>query len=170
MGGDSSLVLTGGMGGKYSSLVTEYSGVGGDDVSVTKFPSLKTGRLNHACGFYKKDGRQILIVTGGKGEGPGTGGKTLDSTEIYDTLHEDKGSWVAAPSLPSARSGIVGASVSGVFHISGGSETVGGEELGEILAWNPVKGSWDLVGSMERGRSGPHTLLLIFTLVSYCCA
>ena len=68
---------------------------------MEELPPLNTARMNHACGKYRDDGGQdVLLVTGGQGfEG------ALRSTEIY----EDQGFvWklVQTASLSWARYGL----------------------------------------------------------------
>ena len=51
------IVLTGGLA--TPSLVTELTGLGGQEVTSRDLPSLPTGRWGHACGAYTVAGEKV---------------------------------------------------------------------------------------------------------------
>ena len=138
----------------------------------------------------------MLIVTGG------WNGKVLGSTEVlgYTSYLENdgRGEWrqvtrlqnstrgVSQPSrthvnmqmqvnqLPTPLWGMRGASVAGVFHITGGWMAEDGHwiDTDEILAWNPKDDSWSVAGSMISARDweSAHgvTEILLGAVTSMC--
>ena len=84
----------------------------------------------------------MLLVSGGWG-----GDQFQPSTEV---MAHPEGSWREAGPLPSVRYGAVGASLAGVFHISGGWHLE--HYLDEILAWDPVTETWSMVGHLTTAR------------------
>jgi hypothetical protein len=83
-----------------------------------------------------------MIVTGGH-DGP----QHLASTEV---MAHPAGSWREAGPLPSARLGLRGVSLAGIFHISGSHD--GSNDLDEIQAWDPVSETWSLAGHLATAR------------------
>jgi hypothetical protein len=149
------IVLTGGWGTE--SLVNEHSGLGtGGEVTTRELPALLTPRHYHACGVYtvggaqvwqgpflSHSGSQMLIVTGGVP----AGFQPLASTEV---MAHPEGSWREAGPLPSVRPGLLGATLAGVFHVTGGWDV--NNYLDEILAWDPVAETWSLAGHLATAR------------------
>jgi len=175
--GENSLVITGGR--DTPTQVTEYSGLVEGQVQVQvqvqvqgqvqpassrELPSLKTGRSHHACGYYTKSGSKMLIVTGGN-----TKDKTvLDTTEVYD--YSQGGTWRTAGALPSPRRGVRGASLGGIFHVTGGYyKDHLKDPLLDILAWDPNMESWSLASNMDVPRDS-HAVaeIPVSTVEKYC--
>ena len=89
----------------------------------------------------------MLIVAGGYHVDP------LASTEVFDYSLGTGGSWREAGPLPSPRTGVRGASLQGVLHVSGGyDDNDDNEFLDEIVAWDPVTETWAVVGQMQEAR------------------
>lgn len=140
---ESTIVVTGGWWYPQAQ-VTQYSGIGEGEVLVRDLPSLITGRLYHACGFYSVGELQTLIVAGGL-----IGGYS-DSTELLDYSNVDLG-WREAGRLPSPRYGLAGAHLNGVFHVSGGRNS--STKFSDILAWDPVAEQWSESGYLAVPRN-----------------
>ena len=104
----------------------------------------------------------MLIVSGGYD------GSYLSSTEVFDYSQGSGATWRRVGALPAARSGLRGASMAGVFYVSGGEYYDGGWQYSsEILAWNPGTEAWTQAGSMKEAR-GYHTFTEV-TLSSVFC-
>lgn len=100
----------------------------------------------------------MLIVTGEYNE------RHLASTELID--HSNGAQWREVTPLPSPRrgtfficlhyfqfvksSGLRGATLSNMFHVTGGSNT--SEDFDSILAWDPVSETWTEIGHLKKGR------------------
>merc|ERR1719234_1270481 len=127
---ESTIVLIGGKG-EGAGLSTEYSGLEGENYpTVKQLPELIVGREGHACGSYKVEERQFLIVAGGF-----DGNVDLDSTEVLD--YTSGGGWRRTGPLPSLRFQAQGANVNGVFHVVGGYKEQY-TQFSNILAWDAV--------------------------------
>ena len=103
----------------------------------------------------------MIIITGGYY------GEYLASTEV---MAHPAGSWRDVAPLPSIRSGLRGATLAGVFHISGGYDA-DFNDLDEILAWDPVSETWSLAGHLTNAR-GWHgvTEVSIASMAGLCTA
>jgi len=137
---EDTVVLTGGK--DVHSLVTEYSGISSGQVTSRTLPDLLTGRYYHACGSYTLEGEMVLLITGG------FLGHYLSTTEVLS--HPDGQAWREVGRLPSGRRGLVGASLGGVFHVTGGTN---GVDLDDVLAWDPVEETWSQTGKLDEPRS-----------------
>jgi len=161
---ETSMVLTGGDG--TLELVTQHTGLGQGEGGVVseEMPSLITGRKYHACGSYQKDGKQMLIVTGGF-----FGGKRghVETTEVFDFSLGSEGTWREGGPLPTGRNGLRGATIGGVFHVCGGySKNL---DLTDILSWDSVTESWTMVGEMRTKREYHAVLEVSKESVSQWC-
>ena len=144
---DTSFVLTGGGRSHSEMKVTQLSKLQSwKNVTFKDLPQLNTGREHHACGSYLLNGDLILIVAGGTNDREQFGGP-LSSTEIMNFM-DQSGGWRQTTALPSARFALTGASLSGVFHVIGGSRKVNQycDNNTEILSWDSVGENWNLVG------------------------
>ncbi|MEX2535225.1 MAG: kelch repeat-containing protein [Trueperaceae bacterium] len=90
-------------------------------------------------------GGQIYAI-GGR-----TSGGNLATVEVYDPS-EDR--WTLRPKMPTARSGLSGATVAGLIHVAGGEELQGGGtfETHEIL--DPKTGEWSAGVPLSEPRHG----------------
>ena len=181
------LVLT----GDYStlSLVTEYSGLSSGEVTSRPLPDLVTGRWYHACGSYAVAGHvvglsspylvvtlaQVLLVTGGYTDEY----QFLSSTEVIS--YPDGQAWREVGHLPSPRSGLRGASLAGVLHVTGGRDgnnfpnftfTANPEvsSLDCVLAWDPVAETWSAAGKLDQAREYHAVTALPLAVVEEYCS
>merc|ERR1719481_793593 len=112
---------------------------------MTELPSLLNpgGRWLHACGSTGP----LLIVSGG------WGGGCLSSTEVYDYSQGTQGSWRQVGELPTPRTGLRGGNLGGQFHVSGGYDYKGSNQIFDsVLRWDPPTESWVEVGKMQEAR------------------
>merc|ERR1712098_438014 len=100
--------------------------------------------MGHACGLYTKEGRDVLLVTGGS-----NADSWLSSTELYDYSLGPLRVWREVGALPSRTKSLRGALVQGVFHVTGGSSST---YLTSILAWDAVSETWTPAGNMTEPR------------------
>ena len=116
------------------------------NVTFKDLPQLNSGREHHACGSYWLNGDLILIVAGGDSD-TNVLGEPLSSTEVMNFMDQSTG-WRETTALPSPRFALAGATLSGVFHVIGGSRRVNHycDNNTEILSWDPVGENWNLVG------------------------
>jgi len=140
--GDDKIMFTGGEG--VMNLVTEYSGIGGGEASLTDYPALNTNREEHACGMYQKGGNPMLIVVGGRDEF-----QYISTSEVYDYSQGTSGNWRLVNPLIWIGWGARGANINGVFHVVGGFY---GTFLDHILAWDPESETFKEVGKMNVGK------------------
>merc|ERR1711953_804024 len=143
----STILLTGGW--KTETMVLELSSLDGDleQVTTRRLPDLITGRDSHACGTYMLGDVQRLIVAGGSD----TNGDDLRTTEVMDLV--DGGTWRKSGKLPERCYAGKGANLAGKFHITGGwLENLYGE-TSQVLAWDPIAESWEIVGNLINARS-----------------
>ena len=141
---DTSLVLTGGDRSHSKMMVTQLSKLGTwKNVAFKGLPQLNSGRSKHACGSYWVNEVQMLIVAGGYT----THGDPLSSTEVINFM-DQSGGWRESSRLPSPRFALAGTTLSGVFHVTGGSRIVNQycDDNHEILSWDSVAETWNLVG------------------------
>lgn len=71
----------------------------------------------------------------------------ISSTELMNFMDQSSG-WRDSCALPMARFALAGTTISGVFHVTGGSRKTNQHcnDNHEILAWDPVGENWTLVG------------------------
>ena len=84
-------------------------------------------------------------MAGGRGA---AGWSLLSTTEVL-AYSEASPSWREAASLPGGRYGPRGATLAGVFHVTGGSD---GQRRDEIYAYIPESQTWTLAGTMDGAR------------------
>merc|ERR1711962_354143 len=159
----STILLTGGW--ETETMVLEISNLDGnlEQVRTRRLPDLLTGRDSHASGTYMLGGIQRLIVAGGSD----TNGDDLRTTEVMDLT--DGGTWRKSNKLPERRYAGKGANLAGKFHITGGwVEDVNGES-NDVLAWEPVTESWELVGHLINARSDHGVAEVDIELVELLC-
>jgi len=156
-------VITGGE--STLTMVTEITGITRCTWDCTdtihQLSPLNTGRYRHACGSYEKAGKMVLIVAGGR-----SATDLISSTEVLDYSQGDKASWRFAGPLPSARVGLQGATVAGIFYTAGGLDNTG--RLTDILKWKSNTETWGAAGHMAVGREF-HTFTAV-NLSSVCTA
>ena len=93
----------------------------------------------------------MLIVTGGANDDHHNN-DDLHSTEIAEwqgASHQI--TWRKSQDLPSARSGLAGATLRGIFHVSGGKKD--GDYRDDIYLWDGVSEKWTVVGNIWADRA-----------------
>jgi len=144
--GPNSFVLTGGHleGGGASNLVTEFTILGIDQPEPKDLPLLTQSRFQHACGAYNIGETKMLIVTGGE-----YGGDSLGSTEVM--VYGSQGKWREVGDLPSPKVGLRGATVDGIFFVSGGGITTT-SYTNDLTSFDPVSETWTSAGDLTFSR------------------
>lgn len=85
----------------------------------------------------------------------GWGGHELDSTEVMDYGKAGGwgGVWREVGLLPSPRDSLRGATLAGIFHVTGGfGPFIKPEAMDEILAWDSVSETWAVAGQLSQAR------------------
>jgi len=129
-----------------------------------ELPGLREGREEHACGSYiGEGGEKVLIVVGGRT----STGVILETTELFDYSQSTQG-WTLLPgTVTGPRRNLVGASINGLFYITGGSSTRSKQK--EVMVWEERTQTWSGVKEMSEGRhSHGITPLNYFDIVDYC--
>jgi len=113
-------------------------------------PPLNVGRWLHACGTYSKDGKMVIVVTGGDDDYDDYGDESnrKSSTEIF--IYPGGSSWKTSlgGKLPSPMYALRGNTINGKFIIAGKYPT-------EVLVWSPEEESWEKTGyKMTQSYSG----------------
>merc|ERR1719309_1791426 len=133
------VILTGGQNQLRDTFrnVEKYWDLGSErDVKNADLPPLITGRMSHACGWYKVESKHnVLIVAGGWHirDGKWT---LLSSTEIFHPHHNE---WVETTELPSPRT-LIGGTLGNCFYAFDAYSRTGLQE--EILQWNKDEQLW----------------------------
>ena len=150
------VILTGGY--FTPSLVTEHHGISSGQVTSRQLAGLVGDRYGHACGSYTVADQmvglsssdlvapitQVLLVTGGHDKQL----QYVSSTEVIS--YPDGQAWREVGPLPSPRYGLRGASLAGVFHVTGGYNYIGMDNyLDQVLAWDPVAETWSEAGRLD---------------------
>ena len=83
--------------------------------------------------------------------------------------YTSEGSWREVGPLPSPRIGLAGATVGGVFHVTGGCESDDCSYIDEVLAWDAVSEIWSLAGH-TKGVRHKHavTVVALDAMMTYC--
>ena len=107
-----------------------------------------------------------MIVTGG------FSGHELSSTEVIDYTSGEGGphwGWVEVGQLPSPRDSLRGASIGGVFHVTGGHYYATGD-IGEVLVFDPESKTWAVAGELTAARQRHAVTEVPLTAVAAYCS
>jgi len=142
-------------------LVTSYTLPGG---SPRALPSLQEGRWGHACTWYYRGQKKVLLVVGGWWDGS----DPLASSESVTYSASDMADWTLhTDSLVPARGGLRAARIGETVYLSSGGG--GNTYLSDILIWDPEHTSWSKVGDMAVARYFHAVTVVDYDVISQYC-
>jgi len=148
------------MSGGYNTegYVTEYQLSNG---LATPLAPLHQSRVGHACGVYQDaGGHQVILVTGGYSN------FDLSSTEVATYTTDIQLEWreVNGGQLPSPRAFLRATIVENTIYLTGG-----GQNLDEILSWDPTTESWNRAGTLAVGRQDHAAVAIPSSIIALNC-
>merc|ERR1712066_621754 len=147
------VILTGGY--PTNSKVQRY----GHSGLIETLPDLNYKRYAHACSSYIKDGKQVLLVAGGRDS------SYLSSTEIFCPDYDS--AWTVMSPLPLTRSYCEAVTLNNKIYLIGNWNTGNGDHVYE---WDGEEEEWTLHGTIltERTNVGVSLVPLSSGVMDYC--